>query len=1197
MTKIIADFLSEFLNDGAALVKLERAASRKAPFGKGTTEVVAFDNWAIEGPDAALSAIAVLQEAWAEDSLDTDGGTMIDPSEACVRLAPGMVARLSDGQALALDLPRAAPLVLELNSHSSLDEEDFRLDPRWVRISGAPAYAKVNGARLNYDGVAFRLVEPIYSLIAAVKRLNEASDEAERYARFAELKALLPEGLDSAARPDGYVEGLRIAYAAGFSLQFDAADQGFIFDPVLFSRRTLLDAGAGNAVDEADDSLLSPRVQDRFARRFRGSDEVRSAYLVGDGGIVYLDPDLKSALGVVRQAQRSDSETRRAFVRNPRRFVREALKADESSDAAASLDALFVETEQFSQRVTGVEVWRKPVLPWIQPSPTSWLPERFGLRIGEEPDAISIELDHQQAKAALAEVEAAITAGVETVQVKGKDGEVELPASPKVVELLRGLASLGEPPAREAPAAPADSPERFFLKVKDNLDTVDFAPILKKSAVVAESAPEPPVTLRSTLKTHQLEGYAWLVAAWQSGSPGVLLADDMGLGKTLQALAFLAWVRESHASRQPALVVAPTGLLSNWAEEIERHLAANALGGLVRAYGSGLAALRTVAGRDTHLGGSTLDPDRWAHAGLVLTTYETLRDYQFSFARTPFSVIIYDEVQKLKNPASQVTAAARSLNARFQIGMTGTPVENRLQDLWSIFDVVHPALLGSSREFERTYGPADVAKLQRLNDQLTKSSDGRPPVMLRRMKHGNIEGLPDKTSVSYPVEMPAPQAAAYAEVVRRATAARGAGADRGRMLEVLHQLRSVSLHAHPPESGAANFDAYAADSARLKQLFTIIDGIAEKKEKVLVFCESLAMQAQLAVHIRRRYHLDHPVVCISGKLAGDKRQAAVGAFQARSPGFDIMVLSPKAGGVGLTLTAANHVVHLSRWWNPAVEDQSTDRVHRIGQTRPVTVHLPLAIHPDPAIRESSFDLKLDALMTRKRRLSQDLLAPPEGDGDLASLFDEVTHEQISVKAAEPPPSDGEPPAPVQIASPLRQQLTLPKPVSAPLPSSPATWPARIKFQPGSRRDWRIFSGPLQGETIIACGLRDPYAGGRADQRRYTAEFFAQIASWANLKGDVRVTCWDADSAAGRYGGETNKEQHADFQKAWAKALGSSAPRLIVQPKSSRAGTPMHDRSFEVRTASGHRFLWDLGSGIEGLMRDDKECTVSLHHVL
>ena len=194
----------------------------------------------------------------------------------------------------------------------------------------------------------------------------------------------------------------------------------------------------------------------------------------------------------------------------------------------------------------------------------------------------------------------------------------------------------------------------------------------------------------TALKTHQLAGLAWLQDAWRQGRPGVLLADDMGLGKTLQALAFLAWLREGMAisvvSPAPVLIVAPTGLLENWREEHDRHLAKPGLGRLLRAYGKDLAQHRIVSAD----GQPGLAPDALRSAEWVLTTYETLRDYDKDFWRVRFAAVVFDEVQKIKTPGIRLTDAAKSINATFTIALTGTPVENRLADLWCIVDTVHP---------------------------------------------------------------------------------------------------------------------------------------------------------------------------------------------------------------------------------------------------------------------------------------------------------------------------------------------------------------------------------------------------------------------------------------------------------------------------------------------------------------------------
>jgi hypothetical protein len=196
------------------------------------------------------------------------------------------------------------------------------------------------------------------------------------------------------------------------------------------------------------------------------------------------------------------------------------------------------------------------------------------------------------------------------------------------------------------------------------------------------------------------------------------------------------------------------------------------------------------------------------------------------------------------------------------------------------------------------------------------------------------------------------------------------------VLEALHGFRSSSLHPwHPHQAASIGLDKYVEASARLADLFVVLDEIARRREKALIFLESIELQPVLAEIVRQRYQLPRQPLIVNGRIAGPARQRAVDEFQAQSTDFDTMILSPRAGGVGLTLTAANHVIHLSRWWNPAVEDQCTDRVFRIGQTREVTVHLLLAEHPTFAQR--SYDLVLDQLLEEKRSVARSVFAPTE----------------------------------------------------------------------------------------------------------------------------------------------------------------------------------------------------------------------------
>lgn len=1180
----------------AGTLQLVRETPSRLPFGKPTHDVVPFDDWIVERPADASAAVARLLQALGDDETAGDGAPFFIADTDRAVLHPALVASLSDSEAQALDLPPATRLALNLRSHGLIHRDGFRIDVSWTRSGGVAVRATVkDDGLIHHDQRDWRIPEPLYTALGQVAAINAAPDEAARQEALAALKRVI--GSDAAANiaPDGLIERLRLSYASGFSLSLTPSAHGFDFDPVLFGRERLDVAEDGTTLDEEQDGLLPPALEASFRRRFRSGDGARRTYLLDDGSILYVDPQLSRALKEVRRAQGGTAEQRRSFAAAPERYIAEALR--DAGEPSEDVARLFVETQQFSDRVAGIDIWRKPVLPWVKPKPNSWLPESFGLRIGEGEDARTIDIPpkrlpeaHEAAKSAVREERATFAF----------DGEA-VPATQATLAALDSLSALAEAAqaAAEAPdridAPPPAVLQRYFLQVRDNLEEVAYEPL---GPAVAIEAPPPdmPAALRMAPKPHQVDGFRWLASCWLSGAPGALLADDMGLGKTYQALAFLAWMRRQEAQTRPVLIVAPTGLLANWRDEIDRHLEPDALGRVVGVYGAELGRMRDGAGRDIDSGSSALDPGAWTQAGVVLTTYETMRDYHLSFARQPFAAILYDEAQKLKNPASQITRAAKTLNARFNLALTGTPVENRLQDLWSIFDVVHPGLLGSSKAFEQTY-PADQERLQALHDRLTKPEGARPPVLLRRLKEECLDSLPRKIVRAIPVDMPPQQAAAYDRVVHRALAVKGTG-QRGRMLEILAQLRGVSLHPLAPEEAGASADYWEA-SARLRTLFALLDDIAGKGEKVLIFCESLAMQAQLAAEIRRRYALPHAVARIHGGVGGDARQEAVNAFQKRGEGFDAMILSPKAGGVGLTLTAANHVVHLSRWWNPSVEDQATDRAFRIGQQRDVTVYLPQAVHPVPGLAETSFDLKLHALMERKRGLSRGLFAPDEEASDADMLFEAVVTDAAPEPAPAPEPQlDLSPSQPTRPASPRRTLSILarrePSPAPSPTPQPSAgkparKWPLRVRFEPNVRRNLTIFRGPLAGDPPTDIQIVDPYAAAGHRARTAVTDFVAMLVDGAPPPSRVVLTTYDGESI--ERPPETSAEQYDQMQASWRKRFASIP--LTHHQRSKYQSADLHDREVRVITRSGKVYLWDLGRGIDGVMGTRFGCRVNL----
>lgn len=1187
-------------------VSLEVEIPGKGVFAKPVWQVVQFSEWISERPEEASAALARILRALEDEETGSDSVALVRPDESGARLHPEFIASLSDSEAVALGLPPATTLALDLRSSGLIQRDGFRIDQTWVRRGSVPVRAKVSGGRLFANGQEWRIPEPLYTVLGAVEAVNKSTSESDRQSALAVLKEAIGEETGSRIRSDGVIERLRIAYASAFSLDLRDAANGPDFDPILFSKERLRLANDGETLDQDEDSLLPEQLARSFRQRFRAASGERTSYLLDDGSLLFIDPQVAKALEEVRKVQRGPVEERRLFASSPQRYLAARLNttSDQTDEAGeVSFGGHFIETKQFSERVAGVDIWRKPVLPWIKPKADTWLPEAFGLRIGEPPAAHSITLPPELVSDALETVRSALREEKPHFSWAGQ----AIPATQATLSALQSLEELVKESSQSAqtdtPGKPSPSLQnRYFLQVRDNLETVSFAPLVADQHAPATPLPDKmPASLRTAAKEHQKEGFQWLVANWIAGRPGAVLADDMGLGKTFQALAFVAWIRSLPEINTPVLVVAPSGLLSNWEAEIRRHLEPDALGRIVRATGAELAKARSAPGRDIETGGAALRDGVWADAGVVLTTYETMRDYHMSFARQHFASVFYDEAQKLKNPASQLTRAAKTLSAQFQLALTGTPVENRLQDLWSILDVVHPGLMGSSKDFEERY-PAEQTALRELHERLTSSSPGKPSILLRRMKEQCLDSLPAKRVVEMPVPMPPAQAQAYEQVVRRALALKGSG-ERGSMLEVLHSLRGVSLHPIRPEDAGRCSDYFGA-SARLAATLQTLETVRAKGEKALVFCESLAMQALLAEELRRHFTLPHSVVRIHGSVPSAARQAAVDQFQNRGPGFDVMILSPKAGGVGLTLTAANHVIHLSRWWNPAVEDQATDRVYRIGQTKDVTVYLPQAVHPDAAMGPTSFDLRLHALMQRKRELSQGLLAPSEDDADTASLFDLVVTDIVEeVATAQPAPSHS--PATDFRAAPssapprekgIRKILGLartPKPEAPPTSkvASPAnTWPRRVVYEEGGTRDRTIFTAPIAGDPVRELIIIDPYGAAGEHARRMTADFAKVLLGDGAGVEPVKLVTFDAESVNLNVL-ESSDYQYAHMHDCWRRTF---ADRVVLQFRqlSKRGNRQLHDREVRALTRNGRTLIWDLGRGIEGVMSARFRCTVT-----
>ena len=463
---------------------------------------------------------------------------------------------------------------------------------------------------------------------------------------------------------------------------------------------------------------------------------------------------------------------------------------------------------------------------------------------------------------------------------------------------------------------------------------------------------DPGRELRGTLRPYQQVGVRWLHLLARLGL-GACLADDMGLGKTIQVLSLLLVLRGSAKSKpRPSLLVAPASLLANWADELAR-------------FAPGLKSLVAHASARSADELASLPPERVAEVDLVITSYGSLLRIPW-LATTEWNLAVLDEAQAIKNPGAKQTKAAKKLVAHARVALTGTPVENRLGDLWSIFDFCNPGLLGSAKEF----GSYTKSLADKPHNPYGPLRELVRPYILRRLKTDKkvISDLPDKTEVKAFCQLSRKQAALYQQAVKElAQQLEDAEGIRRKGLVLAFLMRFKQICNHP--SQWLGDEAWAEDdSGKWTRLRELGEVIAAKQEKALIFTQFREVTAPLAAFLGQVF--GRPGLVLHGEVEVKKRKDLVRRFQ-EDDTAPFFVLSLKAGGSGLNLTAASHVVHFDRWWNPAVENQATDRAFRIGQTKNVLVH--------KFVCRGTVEEKIDELIESKKQLSRDLL---EGGGEL-----------------------------------------------------------------------------------------------------------------------------------------------------------------------------------------------------------------------
>ena len=644
-----------------------------------------------------------------------------------------------------------------------------------------------------------------------------------------------------------------------------------------------------------------------------------------------------------------------------------------------------LDLNNYSDRVIGIGEAEKLSSEAIQKDSgeSEWLPQNL---IDGSADLSQFTSDNTDATTELLEqrIQHAEAEGESFVIHPDSNVSIPLDDAKKLLNDLRD--SKSDDPAendieQEQPEAD-ETKKKSTLLIANNIDEADFTKKRAETLTFDESSrPQArlPSSFRSqefSLKKHQEYGIAWLQNLYQYAPTqvsGCLLADDMGLGKTLQLLCFIGEYLETAEDKKPALVVAPVSLLENWESEINRFFSAK-FGKVLSLYGDNLKQRKIPK----HLispqlrndyGITNLLEDNWlGGADIVLTTYETMRDLEFSLGRVDWSIMICDEAQKIKVPTAMVTKAAKAQKADFKIACTGTPVENSLVDLWCLFDFIQENLMGSLSEFNKEYRRPIEKKDDEDNAIIDELRQLIEPQVLRRMKH-DVAELPAKHEINdcKNIEISTLQRTLYKQVSNdyRSLSEQG---HKGVMLKALHDMRMIC--AHP-----LNFQEKATikDSPKAEWLINTLETIKQKNEKVIIFTEFRAIQVFLKRLLLERFGLN--VTTVNGdsntnSRVGLTRQGIIDKFQ-ETNGFNVIILSTVAVGFGVNIQKANHVIHYTRSWNPAKEDQATDRAYRIGQDKEVYVYYP-SISADDF---ETFEIKLDKLLSSKRSLADDMLKP------------------------------------------------------------------------------------------------------------------------------------------------------------------------------------------------------------------------------
>ena len=888
---------------------------------------------------------------------------------------------------------------LKLQSDDRFGGTRYRIEYKFLDSKGASVhFDAIHGCLYSKGDKNYILYHLQYKIVKLVEQLNPITRSLEERAPVFEKlhKLLKKENIN--AEVDRAILDINVYRVNNFSLDKQQGNE-FILTP--------------NIKTQANG--IPVHIAESFSQEFLKG-------LVGQGRKIHgcylaYSKSIKLFFRLIKEANDKPVTQRRDIFYNPQKyFKQELLKHPDKMEEHTIddlIDATFKESKKWqSDRIIELGVWI--------PKANCYLPDPENQNEWISKDLVSLQLKNgddthfihacpaelgellTKMKQALLEDEKWIEFGDQQIPVN-KDNIVEVRKTMEGLQKIDDALQNENKPALDPSANEASEaslkPEpklsdNLVPLIRDNFDTLVYKKPQKNhynfSTDLSTITDKNNQAIESLLYPHQKEGVQWLQQNFLQRLPGVILADDMGLGKTLQALTFLLWIKNiyateasqnlrpllnkesknqvqhqratlhtTHLKRKPFLIVAPRALIKNWQDEHNMFFS-QGLGTACQASGPMWRTSQT----NNALVNSLRDDFNW-----TITTYETLRDKQEIFRNIDWGVIIFDEAQKIKNPRSLLSEMAKAMSSDFSIAITGTPIENHLIDLWCIADCVWPKKFGLLKDFTKKYCHPK-SDLSNLKQQALQPTNSIPQFLIKRWKDdiGNStpsKKLPPKRVIKHKEPIKGVQLEAYEGIIQK----RNQRVYK-QPFDFLQEFRRYMLFV------TENVDDQKLehDNARIKCMCHILDDIKNKGEKALIFLSNRTLQRRLLSFLKNRFNMQYDPLLINGEVSGADRKEMVDKFQKpRTAGFDVFLLGPKSGGVGLTMTAANHIIHLDRWWNPAVEDQCTDRAYRIGQSKQVQVHIPMAIHPK--LGDSSFDVHMDRLLENKRKQAYDIIAP------------------------------------------------------------------------------------------------------------------------------------------------------------------------------------------------------------------------------